>query len=130
VPYYLKIDIEGGELPFLGSMLGSMELPTFISVECHAFAPIESLFAIGYRRFKLVNQTILYALPVPNPALEGIYVPDPDWRHASGPFGRELPGDWFDLAGIALQFDAIMRMKSLKTIIHPHVWFDCHAWQV
>jgi FkbM family methyltransferase len=128
VPHYCKIDIEGGEVRFLRSMRGSDALPTFISAECHTFRPVEVMFELGYRRFKFVNQTSLEALIhlLPNPALEGNYVPDPDWNGGSGPFGRELPDRWLTFGDAAVMFDAIMRLKFFHTILGP-CWFDCHA---
>ncbi len=128
VPHYCKIDIEGGEVRFLRSMRGAEVLPTFISAECHSFEPVEMLFELGYRRFKFVNQTSLAPLIVslPNPPLEGKYVPDPDWRDASGPFGRELPDHWLTFREAAVIFDMIMRLKGFHAILGPY-WFDCHA---
>ena len=128
VPHYCKIDIEGGEVRFLRSMRGSDALPTFISAECHSFDPVEMLFELGYRRFKFVNQTSLtpLILSLPNPPLEGNYIPDPDWRDASGPFGRELPDHWLTFQDAAVIFDMIMRLKGFHAILGPY-WFGCHA---
>jgi FkbM family methyltransferase len=128
VPYYCKIDIEGGEARFLRSMRGADARPTYVSAECHSFEPIEELFGLGYRRFKLVNQTLLSSLVrmLPNPALEGSYVADPDWMNASGPFGRELPDHWRSFQETAVLFDMIMRLKLFHAIAAPY-WFDCHA---
>jgi len=71
VPHYCKIDIEGAEIPFLESMVTANCLPTFISVEAHSFAPVEQLFLMGNRKFKIVDQNILHTfLPLPNPQLD------------------------------------------------------------
>lgn len=130
VPYYCKLDIEGGEVCFLRSMQGTDAYPTYISAECHTFEPIQVMFELGYSRFKLVNQTVLPALAasLPNPPLEGKYVPEPDWTHASGPFGRELPDRWLDFEEIAVIFDMITRLKEFQTLA-ASCWFDCHAWR-
>jgi|SRR5579871_316921 len=127
-PYYLKMDIEGGEVAFLKSMAGSPEMPTYISTECHTFDPIEAMFQLGYRKFKLVNQTILHCFPMPDPPLEGDCVTSPDWAHASGAFGKELPGhQWQDFQGIARQFDMIRQLREAGGVFQSWVWFDCHA---
>ena len=126
-PHYCKMDIEGDEKVVLRSMLGSTALPTFISVEALSFEPIEMLFLIGYRRFKLVNQTILQTFELPYPPREGQYVPDPDWANTSGPFGEELMGDrWLDFKEVGVAYDMIQRLNSYRTALHA--WFDCHAW--
>jgi FkbM family methyltransferase len=131
VPYYCKVDIEGGEARFLRSILGSDAYPTYISAECHTFEPIEVLFELGYRRFKLVNQAMIETLvhSIPNPPLEGNYVPDPAWRHGSGPFGRELPDRWMSIQETEVIFDMLMRLKTFRAI-GASCWFDCHACRV
>ncbi len=128
VPYYCKIDIEGGESRFLRSMRGTDVLPPYISVECHSFEPIEVLFELGYRGFKFVNQMMLSTLvsTLPNPPLEGHYVPNPDWTDASGPFGRELPDRWVDFQEAAVVYHMIARLKTFRALLAP-CWFDCHA---
>jgi FkbM family methyltransferase len=128
IPHYCKVDIEGGESRFLRSMLGSDAYPAFISAECHTFEPIEVLSELGYHHFKFVNQTMLSPLisTIPNPPLEGNYVPDPDWSGASGPFGRELPDHWLTFDEATEIFGMIMRLKTFRAILAPY-WFDCHA---
>ena len=126
IPYYLKMDIEGAEKEFLTSMLGC-KIPNFISAECHKFDVIAALYGLGYRKFKLINQTTITSIALPNPPLEGNYVPQPNWTHASGPFGRELPGEWYTFQTIASQFSMIEELKAAGGMIQPWVWFDCHA---
>ncbi len=127
-PHYMKIDIEGGEVAFLESMLDFEALPTYISVECHTFDPISMLSKIGYRQFKLLNQTVLQAYPMPDPPMEGDCIAHPDWGHASGSFGRELPGArWLDFPEIARQFAMLRELREFGGIFQPWVWFDCHA---
>jgi FkbM family methyltransferase len=124
-PRYLKIDIEGGEQPFLDSLSGNT-LPPYISAECHTFLPISTLFRLGYEGFKLVNQTLLNNVPLPNPALEGIYVEKAHWPHSSGPFGLESPGSrWLSFQEVASVFESVKRLQQFPEILHG--WFDCHA---
>lgn len=127
-PYYCKVDIEGAERFFLDSMLAMDSRPTYISSEIHSFEPIEALYGLGYRRFKIVDQNILHTfLPLPNPPLEGLFVQNPNWHHASGPFGKELLGEkWLDFSEVAAIYDALQRLRKYRTI--NWTWFDVHAW--
>jgi len=128
IPYYSKIDIEGGEKDLLRSMAGTDLLSPFISVECHTFEPVRQLHELGYARFKFVNQAILPSLAgmLPNPAKEGTYISDPDWRAASGPFGHDLPGRWLAFEEAIEIFATIARLRAFETILRP-CWFDCHG---
>jgi len=125
VPYYLKLDVEGAETPFLQSMFGAAELPQYISVEAHSFSPVQLVFDLGYRRFKLVSQTILHTFEIPDPSLEGDLVSQPNWHHASGPFGQELPGEWVDFEVFQNLYEAVDLLRRHRTA--QHTWFDCHA---
>jgi FkbM family methyltransferase len=126
VPYYLKIDIEGGEPAFLSGMVGAAELPLYISSEIQSFRPVELLRDIGYRHFRLINQDIWAGLALPDPPLEGVFVPRPAPHHWSGPFGRELPGKrWFSFNETKAIYDTVHRLWEFGTLITG--WMDCHA---
>lgn len=128
VPYYCKVDIEGAEVPFISSISGSLERPTYISAECHTRAPLEALHSLGYPCFRLINQNILHTFKAPYPPLELGYLPDHKFKNASGFFGLELPGNrWLDFDEAMACYDAIQNLRELETIIGS-VWFDCHAW--
>lgn len=73
VPFYCKIDIEGWDERALASIQGAPQLPTFVSVESEcagesgvdeasALRTLDRLAALGYRRFKLVDQRSLHVL--------------------------------------------------------------------
>jgi FkbM family methyltransferase len=124
VPHYAKIDIEGHELPFLGGAADRCPLPNFISVECHEFAPVQALYDLGYRDFKLIDQNAPGGFYVPEHQTEGRSIDWPAFRafsHSSGPFGTELPGAWLDLE----KFRAAWLVAQPET---KRTWFDCHAW--
>lgn len=126
LPYYCKVDIEKAEPIFLRSFAASGLLPAYFSVEVHSFEPVEILYRAGYRRFKLINQTLHQTFRQPNPALEGCFVPKHKFVHASGLFGRELPGNrWLDFRETAVAYETIQRVRSLGTALAG--WFDCHA---
>lgn len=126
VPYDLKIDIEGAEPAFLRSMQGAPELPRYISAEVQTFQPVELFRDLGYREFRLINQTLWHGIALPDPPLEGGYVPRPDPHHWSGPFGRELPGNrWFSFEEIRSIHNVIHQLWTYGTLITG--WMDCHA---
>jgi len=62
IPYYLKVDIEGLDLLCLQALHEFRQRPAYVSVELTmtnfdaAFESVASLFNLGYRKFKLVNQ--------------------------------------------------------------------------
>lgn len=74
VPYYCKIDVEGYDHVCLQTLQGMSKLPQFISVESECLAEGETasseiylrtlrgLEALGYNRFKLVDQASLSVL--------------------------------------------------------------------
>ena len=126
VPYYLKIDIEGGEGAFLRSMVGDADLPAYISAEVHSFEPVDLFLRLGYRQFRLINQTIWHEITLPDPPREGAFVRLADFDHWSGPFGRELPGDrWFGFEEIRALHGMILALQAYGTVVSG--WWDCHA---
>ena len=74
VPYYCKIDIEGFDEVCLESLKNYHEYPTFISIESEcegegqvlteeeSLSTLTKLKALGYTKFKLVDQTYLEVL--------------------------------------------------------------------
>ena len=122
LPYYMKIDIEGQEASFLRGMLGSAHLPEYISVECHTLQPVEMLFALGYRLFKLIDQNPPGGFHLPTPQREGLHIKSVNWTHSSGPFGQELPEtEWLSFEDFKVAYEA-SRPEYARS------WFDCHAW--
>lgn len=126
VPYYLKLDIEGAEPGFLRSMLNAGDIPLYISAEVQTFQPIELFHRIGYKRFRLINQTLLGGVTLPDPPLEGGYVERPDPFHWSGPFGRELAGNrWFSFEEIRAIYGVLHELWGYGMLVSG--WMDCHA---
>ena len=122
VPYYMKVDIEGAEAAFLRSMVGHNPLPEYISVECYSIEPVELLYGVGYRLFKLIDQNPVGGFKLPENQMEGDRIHTVDWTHTSGPFGRELSGShWLD-------FDQFVEAWEHSKPQLNRTWFDCHAW--
>ena len=121
IPRYVKIDIEGGEVPFLAGFLSSGVVPEFISVECYTFDVVIKLLRMGYQRFKIVNQTDGFVLP--SLQKEGTQLASHVFFHSSGPFGLDVFDDdrWLTPASV---------QKAWETASQDFnkAWFDCHAW--
>lgn len=119
VPYYLKIDIEGADMLCLSALHHVQQRPRFVSIEMEltgfadGFESIAELWALGYRRFKIVNQSLNKRVECPNPPLEGRYVPARFDAHCSGPFGEESPGRWLSIDQTMKRFTKVMRQQSL-----------------
>jgi FkbM family methyltransferase len=152
VPHYLKIDIEGMDAECL-RWPDPANLPRYVSLELtHGHDLIGSLERLGYRRFKVLNQTT-YTTAEPIFSHEigwrllrksrlGRLLPDGikqdfDRFHAnrgwvfregcSGPFGEDTFGDWLTAE----------RARRLHQRIQGHFmrggwplgdcWYDVHA---
>jgi hypothetical protein len=101
-------------------------VPAYISAEVQTFQPVELFHSLGYRQFRLINQTIWHGFAMPTQPLEGVYVPRPDPHHWSGTFGRELPGDrWFTFDEIRALHKTMHQLWTYGTLISG--WMDCHA---
>jgi FkbM family methyltransferase len=110
VPYYLKVDIEGFDMLCVRALHRVDERPRYVSLESNvsaAAAPYErvldelaNLWALGYRRFKYVDQHRHPEIRLRPPAAEGDYVDADFTDDSSGPFGEETPGSWHSLASI------------------------------
>lgn len=159
MPYYMKIDIEGADTLCLQSLQRMQAAPSLLSVElptpsntgdketdCMEILCI--LYSLGYRRFKVSDQSALKYIRCPYPALEGAYV-DYDFSGGvvSGPFGKELPGPFFSIDQVSMHYlnyfykgskqgfsfvrkvldKAGIRVQS-KGVFHAGGWFDIHAY--
>jgi hypothetical protein len=103
-------------------MAGHDRLPEFISVECHLLEPVAVLYALGYRRYHLVDQNPVGGFVWPAQQMEGVSLERHDFLQASGLFGLDVFGDgqWLD----------INQMRDFWICVQPQrdtTWFDCHA---
>ncbi|MFN7021181.1 MAG: FkbM family methyltransferase [Phycisphaerales bacterium] len=130
--HYVKIDIEGGDHAALLGMVGverSM-LPKYISCEAIKLEYAALMSAIGYTKFKVVNQNLNWTRKLPNPPREG--AGGEGWfeyqfkGHSSGPFGEEAPGEWLDFETAAEIYLAHKRMVRMSPTV-SNAWFDFHG---
>lgn len=122
-PYFLKIDIEGGDMTVLHQLLNSKQIPQFLSIEdCRfGFEYIELLFKIGYRRFKLSNQTMV-------PLMRDTSIDHHFHLGTSGMFGDELAGSWLAYEPFLELYEQTVRNReSLIKKADTNVWWDIHC---
>lgn len=124
--YYIKADIEGGDVHVLNGLVDWPSKPKYVSVEAQHLSWLSQLYLLGYRRFKLVNQNLVWTLQQPNPPREGVLVTHKFSGYASGPFGEETPGVWRTFEETAELYLSLRRTQ----IENPgllNAFFDFHA---
>jgi FkbM family methyltransferase len=155
VPYYMKIDIEGADILSL-KKLGDYEAkPDYVSIESNKLSlsgideELNILQELGYDSFKAVQQAMIPGTLAPRPAKEGHDIEYRHARDASGPFGRELSGNWQSRSAIKNTYrrifigyrifgnDTFMRTNRFARRIWQLLqrtmgrsipgWFDTHA---
>lgn len=103
IPRYCKIDIEGNDLDAAMSLVGSEEVPSYISIESEKrdwnilLKEFLTLRELGYSRFKIVDQSLINLQTCPRPAREGRDCDHVFEHGSSGLFGEEAPGAWLTL---------------------------------
>jgi len=132
-PYFVKLDIEGGELAAVESLrsLDAANLPRYISWEMNSdFRRIvDHLSALGYRRFQIVRQGAAYLPRPPRPSREGLEYQCGFTNGMSGLFGADLPAsEWVGMAEVLQQADACQtEMKARRARGEKPGWYDLHA---
>lgn len=156
VPYYAKIDIEGGDICCLETLLRCGVRPQFLSVEAEKYdlgeqkQQLDLLSNIGYKKFQLTQQLGGFRNQhVESPPREGRFV---EWQFpsaSSGLFGKELPGvEWVDAVDIERRLRIFARQERrwgidgiqrnwfgkklhgvLKRMLRDPLpgWYDIHA---
>jgi hypothetical protein len=124
--YYLKSDIEGGDIHVLTGLLRTARRPRFLSVEAHDPGYFAYLYALGYRRFKLVNQNLNWRIKLPKPAKEGHHVDFTFGAHSSGPFGEETTGAWLSFDRV-MELDVHLRRDWAFEPTLSNAWYDIHV---
>lgn len=122
-PYFIKIDIEGGDRIVIQQLMESRLTPSFLSIEdCRfGFEYLEWLKNIGYRRFKLSNQTVVSRMEDASIGYRFNF-------GSSGMFGDELAGDWLAYDDFLQRYEQTVRNSETKLKISPpDVWWDIHC---
>jgi len=130
-PYYVKLDIEGSETFAIRDIFASGRYPEYLSFEANPEkdALLELCVEHGYRRFNIVPQKAKAGWQLPNPPLEGNYVPVHFNTNMSGPFGREIPGAWMTLRQVHQAFQDWRMAVERGEEAARQEWHDIHAWR-
>ena len=146
VPYYCKIDIEGNDYLCLEAMQPKL-CPSYVSVELSRSPrtdPLGILHDVGYRRFKILDQTrfcsvepkiqqLLHARAPLGPLSRRINSvmrsrsSHDGWRFSpgsSGAIGPATPGRWFDARSIRDVWNWVQEHQQTMGLSE---WFDLHA---
>lgn len=146
-PHYLKIDIEGMDRHVLETLAGLDERPRYLSIESDkvrfdALADeLALLRALGYDRFKVVQQRDIPGATIPTLDLLGRPMRFTFPKHSSGPFGDDILQPWIDhdaaLARYREVFDDYARFGDDAQVAARHArepvprktagWYDTHA---
>jgi FkbM family methyltransferase len=123
LPYYMKIDIEAWDMVVLRQLQALDARPKYISVETGPNTDwITALHSLGYRQFKLVNQSKNREIKLRPPAKEGAFVEHAFEWGSSGPFGEEIEAPWVPAETITAQWQG-----HIDAQFPGGNWFDIHA---
>jgi FkbM family methyltransferase len=146
MPWYCKIDIEGSDRGCLQD-LDAERRPEFVSVEFGDGDELELMSALGYDRFKVIDQSRLAPVTSTQLAILGSLPAfasrrldrvlrhtratraDGDWRFAygaSGPLHDRTDGAWLtpeQVRGLIARISAAYRSGRIGLT----TWFDLHA---
>jgi len=135
VPYFMKIDIEGADIHCLRALTPATA-PQYVSVEAHRLEYLMILHGLGYRRFKVVDQTA-HNDPWPYPSStigHGVarvrrlvrrrFVDRKFAAGSSGPFPEATRGAWEDVESVAYRWLARLNGRGP---LSRWGWFDFHA---
>jgi FkbM family methyltransferase len=125
VPHYLKIDVEGADQSVLDQLCAADELPLFVSVEdCRfGFQYMETLVSCSYDGFKLLDQS---TVPQMTDAATGPSFP----AGSSGPFGKDLPGEWLSHADMIALYSRTVRDCAGNRLAPRSHWWDIHCTNI
>jgi FkbM family methyltransferase len=124
MPYYLKVDVEGVDAIVVRELTRWAIRPAYISLEDGGVDSLIALYETGARKFKFINQLAIRDYVLPSIALEGREVQHSFGVSSSGPFGRELPGEWLDTSTAFKVYAECVRPPGASPI---DGWWDIHA---
>ena len=101
---YVKIDAEGSDKLILNDLFKNNVIANNLSVECHDPEIIELLLKSDYKSFKFVkggNTYFTKNVEISTKFKKKIINFD---KHSSGPYGDDIPGDYYDKKSILTYF--------------------------
>jgi FkbM family methyltransferase len=141
MPYYLKVDIEAYDSVCLESLFKFQERPRFVSCEANSSENLKILFDLGYRNFKLINQSwfhrsmdldlerkrffplISILINIIRKRLSFLGL-EKYPVGSSGPFGDDAYGPWINFEEAKVQLESFYTEDGP---INGQSWFDIHA---
>ena len=125
--FYCKIDIEGADINVLLGLMNSPSRPKYLSIEATSAWHLGIMRAMGYDRFKLINQANWSDWFPPSPAIHGRQIDYQFRSGSSGLFGEETAGEWHDVDTIVSAFASIQALHRVLPREMMHMWWDFHA---
>jgi FkbM family methyltransferase len=119
VPFYLKLDIEGGEKIVLSELFNLPSRPHFISFESEKVYfrellwELRLLVRLGYNRFKVVQQQTIPGSTVQTTDCNGRSMTFRFEDHSSGPFGDDASGSWLTYRQACFRYARIFALYRL-----------------
>lgn len=119
VPHYLKIDVEGVDQHILDVVQAASVTPDYLSIESEKvdfdilIAELDRLAALGYRRFRAVQQANVGGRHLPIATLTGGTVVHRFERDGSGPFADDLAQPWLSRDAVIAEYRRIFRRYRL-----------------
>jgi FkbM family methyltransferase len=122
IPFYMKVDVEGADDLVIAQLIKQKQLPYYLSVEdCRfGYKYLETLSAIGYKDFKLLDQSKV-------PQLLDESTGHCFKKGSSGPFGEDVPGGWLPIDKIEEQYAREVRDRNLVRQASRDHWWDIHC---
>jgi FkbM family methyltransferase len=142
-PFYLKIDIEGFDT-YCVAALDPADLPQYLSCEGQEIDVLNQMYALGYRKFKIIDQFYAHrSLNISDAAnplhywyyfirfsvlkrIKSFYkIKFP--KDSSGPFGEKAFGPWMTYEQVAELYNKFYNSRPGHKPLNPKSWFDFHA---
>jgi FkbM family methyltransferase len=144
MPYYLKMDIEGGEGQVLEFFLKANDRPQYISLESEKvnfsdlILEMNLLAGLGYKKFKVVQQATIPRSKLATKSLDGSIFEHVFEPHSSGGFGDEAKGPWLNYDDALKLYRSIFAdyklfgdnaiLPAFNPWTYPNPgWYDTHA---
>lgn len=119
MPFYLKIDVEGVDRLVLEGVKRFDARPRYVSIESEKVdfsalcADVALLRALGYTKYKAVQQETVEGTTVRTKALDGRELEYKFAAHASGPFGEDIAQPWSSSEEVLREYKTIFRRYRL-----------------
>jgi len=113
VPFYLKIDVEGADRIALEELKILEARPQYVSIESekvdfsNLLEELELLLALGFRKFKAVQQQEIPGRKIKTKSLDGAEFEYVFEENATGPFGEDIPQPWLTFDEVVEEYERI-----------------------